>query len=239
MHTRMGCVSSGRKAIDGHYVNENASVVTNSHNLKRLSEEEIFQISDTWWKFRKDCNCRYLFLSTYLDKNPAMNTKFRKKNAENNSSFHAVDPLITWNIRRFSVGIIEYMDQVVHDIEKLDFGSIYTKAEEQGAKHFITKRMVEPGDMAALTSSIQIAVATFHGNHFKKAALMGWKTLMAVITVYFDCGHAKAEENERLHGHHAEKGDGHPPEKIKGPLAGDSFDIQSYFSDDTTPSSDY
>ena len=52
-----------------------------------------------------------LFLSEYMSKNPGMRVKFHKKNEDNDSDFQLFDGMISWNIRRFSVGIIEFVDR--------------------------------------------------------------------------------------------------------------------------------
>lgn len=205
----MGCLHAKRKGersselveqIPDHRqyrVNRNKNADRGSKLFIDLTEKEREIIKLTWWKFRDEPDCRLQILRNFLTSNPTVKKKFQKKNEEHCSNGHLMSAMVSWNIRRFSIRLVEFIDRVVRDVERLDYDDMYEISEVQGARHARLDRMVEPGDMESLTDAIRATVANFYGEKFTRPNIIAWKKLFDVIGARFKYGHARAEKEDK------------------------------------------
>lgn len=168
-----------------------------------ITKKEIERISITWWRFREEPNCRLRIIEDFFALNPRIKQKFLKKDEENPNDYRLTSAHTSWNMRRFSVRLLEFMDKVVHDLERLDFESIYEISEKNGHRHYKLKRMVEPGDMDALGDSILMTLSSYFGDKFVGSTLTAWEKLCDVICSRFETAHNRAKLHDRPSTSHA------------------------------------
>lgn len=206
----MGCLHSKTRsteyvrhvspqALQKDNVNRNAELCHDRKKLKleiELTDKERELIKFTWWKFRGEPDCRLRIMTHYFSKNPTVKKKFQRKNEENAANGNLITAVVSWNIRRFSIRLVEFVDRVVRDLEAEDYNDIYEICEFQGAKHFRLQRMVEPGDMENLGLSIQETISQHFGQKFNRNHILAWRQLFFVICARFTLGMVDEEIQE-------------------------------------------
>jgi len=204
----MGCIhSKSKERVSQVYQppgtqtnrNKNAEYFEDKEKLRAiidLTDKERELIQHTWWRFREEPYCRLRIMTHYFSANSSIKKKFQRKNEENAANGNLMTAMVSWNIRRFSIRLVEFMDKVVRDLETENYQDIYDISELQGAKHYRLKRMVEPGDMEALGQSIQTTISEHFGEKFNRSHILAWRRLFIVICSRFTLGLVEEEFRE-------------------------------------------
>jgi len=205
----MGCSSSKVEEVNSNHDDEESELDPKPKEKKLfldLNEKECALIRDTWWPFRNDSNSRYFILMGFISKNPKIkwkfqdmvnkrNTKARFLHGKSLAYDELVDAMVSWNLRRFSIGFMDFLDEMIRNVERRNFRNIYKMCEDQGARHWLLDRNVEEGNMEALAISIRDNLANYHlAKKFKQPTVVAWKKLFDVVTLRFYRGHDRAKE---------------------------------------------
>jgi len=207
----MGCSSSKVEEVNSNH-DEESELDPKPKNAEErklfldLNEKECALIKETWWPFRNDSNSRYFILMGFISKNPKIkwkfqdmvnkrNTKARFLHGKSMAYDELVDAMVSWNLRRFSIGFMEFLDKLIRNVERRNFRDVYRMCEDQGARHWRLDRNVEEGNMEALALSIRDNLANYHlAKKFKQPTVVAWKKLFDVVTLRFYRGHERAKE---------------------------------------------
>jgi len=212
MLTLMGCIPSKNQESNRNHDEEDSEFELQPKNEEEkklfldLNSKERALIKDTWKSFRGEHDCRFRILMTFISRNPGMKGKFQAMINKNKLKAdypccqpgtydQLIDAMVSWNLRRFSIRFVEFLDRLVRDAVESNFRDIYEICEAQGFRHWRLSRNVEPGTMEALATSVQVDLANYHGpKKFTRLTAAAWQKLFDVVTLRFYRGHERAKE---------------------------------------------